>query len=110
MDDRIQKQQRKGEPKFPNVQGSVKHTFLATPSARKVKAAFREINIIVPSTPQYLKYADTSITWDHIDHPERIPDPESHALVVSPIVENIRLQRVLMDGGASINLMYLSTL
>lgn len=69
-DDQIQKHQRKGEPKFPNVQGSVNHTFLATPSARKVKAAWREINAIVPQIPQYLKYADMAITWDHTDHPQ----------------------------------------
>ena len=71
---------------------------------------WREINAIVPAAPRYLKYVDTAITWDRTDHPDHIPDPGSHALVVSPIVENTRLRKVLMDGGARINLLYLSTL
>ena len=50
------------------------------------------------------------ITWDQSDHPSNIPEPGAHALIVSPVVMNHRLRRVLMDGGASINIMYLSTL
>lgn len=63
-DDRFQEQQRKGEPKFPRVDEECNLTFLATPSGKKVKQAWRGINATVPQTPKYLKYAKTPITWD----------------------------------------------
>ena len=53
-DEAIQKeseaQQRKGGSKFPKVQQVVNLTFLATPSARKIKQSFREINLMAPPT------------------------------------------------------------
>ena len=70
----------------------------------------REINATVPPSPKYLKYAKTQIIWDQSDHPDNIPEPGTHALIVSPVVQNHRLSRVLMDGGFSINIMYWSTL
>ena len=39
-----------------------------------------------------------------------MPDPGCHALVVSPIIVDYQLKKVLMDGVASINILYLSTL
>ena len=77
-DDRIQEQQRKGEPKFPRVDEECNLTFLATPSAKRVKQAWREINATVPPSPKYLKYAKTPITWDQTDHPDNIPEPSTH--------------------------------
>ena len=54
-DEAIQKeaktQQRKGGSKFPKVQAMVNHTFLATPSARKIKQYFLEINATTPIVP-----------------------------------------------------------
>ena len=52
----------------------------------------------------------TPITWDQSDHTDNIPEPGAHALIVSPVVQNHRLRRVMMDGGACIHIMYLSTL
>jgi hypothetical protein len=85
----------------------VNHTFLATPSSRKIKQSFWEINAIAPVVRPYLKWTDAQ---DHSDHPDRVPDPGCHALVVAPSVANFQLKKVLMDGGASINIIYLSTL
>ena len=112
-DEAIQKEsetQRKGGSKLPKVQQVINHTFLATPSTRKIKQSFREINAMAPSVPTYLKWTETQITWDQSDHPDRVPEPGCHALVVAPIVAEFQLKKVLMDGGASINLIYLSTL
>ena len=39
-----------------------------------------------------------------------MPDPGCHALVVAPIVVKYQLKKVLIDGGASINIIYLNTL
>ena len=62
--EKIQEQQRKGEPKFPRVDEECNLTFLATPSTRRLKQSIREINATVPACPKYIKYAKTPITWD----------------------------------------------
>ena len=91
-DEAIQKeadaQQRKGGTKFPKIQDVVNHTFLANPSNRKIKQSFREINTTAPIIPRYLKWTEAQITCDQSDHPDRVPDPGCHALVVAPIVAN----------------------
>jgi len=45
----------------------------------------------------------------HPDHlrPRR---PPADPLVVDPIVNNMRLTKVLMDGGSSLNILYIDTL
>ena len=55
-DDQIQEQQRKGEQKFPKVDKEFNLTFLATPPAKKLKQAWREINATVPAVPKRLRY------------------------------------------------------
>src|SRR5664279_6624553 len=85
------------------------HTFLATPSVQAEKAALRELNATVPAVPQYLNWSEAAITWDRSDHPDHIPKLGKYALVVNPIVDNDKLSKVLMDGGSSINIIYMDT-
>ena len=63
-----------------------------------------------PSTPNYLKWSQTAITFDQSDHPTHIATPGRLALVVDPVVEGTRLTKVLMDGGSSLNILYAETL
>ena len=62
------------------------------------------------ATPSYLKWSDTTITFDKRDHPDRVPNPGQYPLVVDPIIGNTRLTKVLMDGGSSLNILYAETL
>ena len=39
-----------------------------------------------------------------------IPRPGSYPLIVDPVVSNMRLSKVLMDGGSSLNILYIDTL
>ena len=39
-----------------------------------------------------------------------MPHPGKYALVVDPIVDNLRLTKVIMDGGSSLNILYEDTL
>ena len=57
-----------------------------------------------------LKWASTPIIFDQDDHPVSIPRPGSYPLVVDPVVSNMRLSKVLMDGGSSLNILYIDTL
>jgi hypothetical protein len=61
-------------------------------------------------TPIYLDWSDRAITFNRDDHPDYIPNPGRYPLVVDPIVGNTRFTKVLMDGGSSINNIYMNTL
>jgi hypothetical protein len=39
-----------------------------------------------------------------------VPSPGKYPLVVDPIIGNVRLTKVLMDGGSSLNIIYAETL
>ncbi|KAI5000511.1 hypothetical protein ZWY2020_005100 [Hordeum vulgare] len=64
----------------------------------------------MPSTPTYLKWSQTPITFDQSDHPALVATPGRHALVVDPTMEGVRLCKVLMDGGSRLNILYAETL
>ena len=50
------------------------------------------------------------IIFDQDDHPVSIPRPRSYPLVIDPVVSNMRLSKVLMDGGSSLNILNVDTL
>ncbi|KAK1649017.1 hypothetical protein QYE76_066822 [Lolium multiflorum] len=85
------------------------HTFLGTPTVRAKKSALRLLNATVPAVPQYVKWSEKACTFDRSDHPAVIPK-ECYALVVSPRIDGYDFSKCLMDGGASLNIMYLETL
>jgi hypothetical protein len=60
--------------------------------------------------PAYLDWSDKPITFDRDDHPDFMPSPGRYPLVVDPIIGNVRLSKVLMDGGSSLNIIYAETL
>jgi hypothetical protein len=49
------------------------------------------------------------VQWSHEDHPEHIPDGY-YAMVVDPIIQGYKFSKCLMDGGRSLNIMYVETL
>jgi len=57
--------------------------------------------------PQYLNWSSTPITFVRDDQPDRVVAPGVYPLVVDPIIVNTRLSKVLMDGGSSLNTIYL---
>jgi hypothetical protein len=60
-----------------------------------------------PATPMYLRWSEVPITFDHGDHLYFIPKRGQYPLVVRPIVKDVKLNRVLVDGGSSLNLLFL---
>jgi hypothetical protein len=62
------------------------------------------------ATPVYLDWSDKPITFDQDDHPDYVPSPGRYPLVVDPVISNARLSKVLMDGGSSLNVIYVETL
>ncbi|XP_066360888.1 uncharacterized protein [Miscanthus floridulus] len=79
-------------------------------SKQRQKLTAREINTAVVITPQYLKWSEYLITFSREDHPGGVPEPGRHALVVAPTVGKVKLNRVLVDSGAGLNIIFARTL
>jgi hypothetical protein len=79
-------------------------------SARHRKQERREVCSVKVAAPVYLDWPDKPITFDQDDHPDYVPSLERYPLVVDPIIDNVRLSKVLMDGGSSLNIIYAKTL
>jgi hypothetical protein len=65
--------------------------------------------VVSPTTPEYLKWSEVPITFEHSDHPDFVLKPRRYPLIVIPIIKNVKLNRVLIDGGSSLNILFLKT-
>ncbi|KAI4978336.1 hypothetical protein ZWY2020_014890 [Hordeum vulgare] len=97
------------EDPFPQVHATLM-IFADVESKSRLKLVNREVNMATPSSPKFLKWSQTAITFDQSDHPTHVHTPGRQALVVDPVVEGVRLRKVLMDGGSGLNIMYADTL
>jgi hypothetical protein len=78
---------------------------VAIASARHRKQERREVCLVKVAAPVYLDWSDKPITFDRGDHPDFVPSSGRYPLVV-----DVRLSKVLMDGGSSLNIIYAETL
>jgi hypothetical protein len=62
-----------------------------------------------PATLEYLRRSKVPITFDGGDHPDFIPKLGQYPQVVCLILKDVKLKRVLVDGGSSLNLHFLKT-
>jgi hypothetical protein len=76
----------------------------ANASARHRKKERREVCLVKVAAPVYLDWSDKPITFDQGDHPDFVPSPGRYPLIVDPIIGNVRLSKVLMDEGSSLNI------
>jgi hypothetical protein len=79
-------------------------------TTRQCKRECREVFVARMAVPQYLSWSSTPITFDREDQPDKVVAPGVYPLVVDPIIINTRLSKVPMDGGSSLNIIYLETL
>jgi hypothetical protein len=81
-------------------------------SRRKKKLTTQEAMAVSPATPpplEYLKWFEVPITFDCSDHPDFVLKAGRYPLIVSPIIKEVKLNRVLVDGGSSQNILFLKT-
>jgi hypothetical protein len=64
-----------------------------------------------PSPPPggYLKWSEIPITFDRSDQQGFIPKLGWYPLIVCPIVNDVQLSRVLVNGGSSLHILFLKT-
>ena len=82
----------------------------ANASARHRKQERQEVCSVKVAAQVYLDWSDKPITFDQADHPDHVPSPGKYLLVVDPVIGDVRLTKVLMDGGSSLNIIYTETL
>jgi hypothetical protein len=79
-------------------------------SSRQRKWERHEVLAAEKAPPSFLDWSEDAITFSREDHPNRIPNPGQYPLVVDPVIGNARFSKVLMDGGSSLNILYVHTL
>jgi hypothetical protein len=103
------------EPKgdFPKAHKEVNYIYDGPNSYEtkwKQKLTVREVLAVSPAIPKYLKWSEVAITFDRSDHPDFIPKLSRYPLIVSPVIKEVKPNRVLVDGDSSLNIMFLKTI
>jgi hypothetical protein len=97
---------------FPEAHKEVNYIFGGPNSYEpkwKQKLTSWDVLEVGPTTHEYLRWSEVPITFDRGDHPNFIPKLGRYPLVVWPIIKDVKLNRVLVDGGSSLNLLFLKT-
>jgi hypothetical protein len=79
-------------------------------SRRDQKLLLREIMSVEPAVPRPLRWSEVPISFSRDDQWTSLSEPSKFPLVLDPVVAEVKLTRVLIDGGSSLNLIFASTL
>ena len=60
--------------------------------------------------PKYLDWLDHPITFSRADQWSDIPYPGHFPLILDPIIKDMRFQKVLIDGGSALNILFAGSL
>nr|CAE05030.2 OSJNBa0044M19.17 [Oryza sativa Japonica Group]CAE05529.2 OSJNBa0053B21.3 [Oryza sativa Japonica Group] len=76
-------------------------------SRRSLKAMKRELLAAAPTheATRRARWSEVALTFDQTDHPPCVARGGQIAMVVSPTICNVKLRRVLIDGGAALNIL-----
>ena len=79
---------------------------MAYDSKHRQKLVRHEVYAAELAMPSFIRWLESTITFDQTDHPESVPQSGRYTLMVDLIVGMNWLTKVLMDGGSSLNIMY----
>nr|AAT77329.1 putative polyprotein [Oryza sativa Japonica Group] len=98
---------------YPDSGLHVSHIFggsMAYSSKREYKKVEREVCSTWQGAAPKIKWSEQKIEFSDEDHPKAAVILGRYPIVVEPTIRNIKVARVLIDGGSSINLLFASTL
>jgi hypothetical protein len=75
-------------------------------SCRNVKSLRREVLSAVPGVPKaapHQRWRSTTISFGASDNTENMAGAGILPLIISPVIANMRLHHILIDGGAGLN-------
>jgi hypothetical protein len=70
----------------------------------------REVLNIEPAVPTPLKWSEVPITFSRADQWTSFSEPGRFPLFLKPVVAGSRLNKVLIDGGSGLNVLFTKTL
>jgi hypothetical protein len=79
-------------------------------SRREQKLLLREIMSVEPAVPRPLRWSEVPISFSRDDQWTSFSEPGKFPLVLDPVVAEVKLTKVLIDGGSVLNLIFASTL
>jgi hypothetical protein len=80
------------------------------PTKRSQKATRREVFNIEPAVPTPLRWSEVPVTFSCADKWTSFSEPRRFPLVLKPVVAGSRLNKVLIDGGSGLNVLFTKTL
>jgi hypothetical protein len=95
---------------FQEPDKTVNVLFGGLPSRREQKATGREVMSIEPAVPTPLRWSEVPITFSRADQWTSFSEPGRFPLVLKPVVAGSRLNKVLIDGGSGLNVLFAKTL
>jgi hypothetical protein len=83
--------------------------FGGLPSRREQKATRQEVMSIEPAVPTPLRWSEVPITFSRADQWTSFSEPRRFPLVLKPVVAGSKLNKVLIDSGSEINVLFTKT-
>jgi hypothetical protein len=84
--------------------------FGGLPTKRSQKATRREVLNIEPAVLTPLRLSEVPITFSRADQWTSFSEPGQFPLILKPVVTGSRLDKVLIDGGGGLNVLFTKTL
>jgi hypothetical protein len=91
---------------FQESDKTVNVLFSGLPSRREQKATRREVMSIEPAVPTPLRGSEVPITFSRADQWTSFSEPGRFPLVLKPVVAGSKLNKVLIDGGSGLNVLF----
>nr|CAH66235.1 H0825G02.12 [Oryza sativa] len=98
---------------YPDSDLHVSHIFGGSTtysSKQEYKKVEREVCSTWQGAAPKMKWSEQRIEFSEEDHPKTSVIPGRYPIVVKPTIRNVKVARVLINGGSSINLLFASTL
>jgi hypothetical protein len=99
-----------GNDNFQEPDKTANVLFGGLPSRREQKATHREVMSIEPAVPTPHRWSEVPITFSRADQWTSFSEPGRSPLVLKPVVAGSRLNKVLIDGGSGLNVLFAKTL
>jgi hypothetical protein len=105
-----QKKSDEGNGDFQEPDKRVNVLFGGLPTKRSQKAIRREVLNIEPAVPTPLWWSEVPITFSRTEKWTSFFEPGHFPLVLKPVVAGSILNKVLIDGGSGVNVLFTKTL
>jgi hypothetical protein len=109
-DKKGKKKTDEGNDDFQEPNKMVNVLFGGLPKRRVQKATRQEVLSIEPVVPTPLRWLEVPITFSRADQWTSFSEPGWFPLVLKPVVACSRLNKVLIDGGSRLNVLFTNTL